>query len=83
MVSRALGFAMFYLKFLLINNDLQKPEYEIVLLVFDYCDHQRYRCSPKNFYSRSLGPAFFKIECKPPFVFKFAKFVPSKTFTVW
>ena len=38
---------------------------------------------PIDFNSSSLRLSFFKIESKSAFVFNFAKFVPTKTFTIW
>ena len=36
-----------------------------------------------DFNSSSLRPSFFLIKSKSAFVFNFAKFVPTKTFTIW
>ena len=36
-----------------------------------------------DFNSGSLRPSFFEIKSKSAFVFNFAKFVPTKTFTIW
>ena len=39
--------------------------------------------NPINYNSGSLWLSFFEIKSKTPFVFNFAKFVPTKTFTIW
>ena len=50
----------------------------IVVITGDADEHH-----PINFNSSGLRSSFFEIKSKSAFVFNFAKFVPTKTFTIW